>query len=42
MKLDASVRALLSFRFRNLKGCKVGIIDGKGLLITPLRWGLVP
>jgi hypothetical protein len=33
---------MLRLYFRNLRGCNVGITDGKYLGIMPLRWGQVP
>jgi hypothetical protein len=37
MKIGIGVQAALRFCLRNLRGCNVGITDGKDLLITPLR-----
>jgi hypothetical protein len=37
MEIDTSVQAILRFCLRNLRGCNVGITDGRVLLITPLR-----
>jgi hypothetical protein len=31
MKIDAGFQAILRFRFRNLRGCNVGISDGRDL-----------
>jgi hypothetical protein len=31
MKIDAGVQAILRFSLRNLRGCNVGITDGKDL-----------
>jgi hypothetical protein len=39
MKIDAGVQAILRFCLRNLRGCNVGITDGRDLLFTSLRWG---
>jgi hypothetical protein len=38
-KTDAGVQAILRFSLRNLRGCNVGITDGRDLLIKPLKWG---
>jgi hypothetical protein len=38
MKIATGVQAILRFRLRNLKGCNVGITDGRDFLIRPLRW----
>jgi hypothetical protein len=42
VKDDADVQVILRFFLRNLRGCNVGIADGRDLLIMPLRWGQVP
>jgi hypothetical protein len=31
MKIDAGIQAILRFSFRNLRGCNVGITDGRDL-----------
>jgi hypothetical protein len=31
MKIGTGVQAILRFSFRNLRGCNVGITDGRGL-----------
>jgi hypothetical protein len=31
MKIVVCVQAILKFRLRNMRGCNVGIIDGRGL-----------
>jgi hypothetical protein len=41
MKIGRGVQAILRFFFRNLRGCNVGITDGRDILITPLRWAQV-
>jgi hypothetical protein len=41
-KTGTCVQAMLRFFLRNLKGCDVGIADGRDILITPLRWPQVP
>jgi hypothetical protein len=38
MKIATGVRAVLRVRLRNLKGCNVGITDGRDLRSAPLRW----
>jgi hypothetical protein len=42
MKIDTVVQEILRFCFRNLRGCKVGIIGWRDLRMTPLRWDEVP
>jgi hypothetical protein len=42
MKIRTGVQAILRFCPRNLKGCDVGVIDGRDLLITSLRLAQVP
>jgi hypothetical protein len=41
MKIDAGVQAIIRFCFRNLRGCNVGITDGKESGSASLRWALV-
>jgi hypothetical protein len=41
MKMDTGVQAILRFRLRNLRGCDVGIADGRDLWNAPLRWAQV-
>jgi hypothetical protein len=41
MKIGAGFQTIM-FSIRNLKGCIVGIIDGRFLSVTPLRLGYVP
>jgi hypothetical protein len=38
MKIGTGVQAILRYRLRNLRGCSVGITDGRDFLIKPLRW----
>jgi hypothetical protein len=38
MKISTGVRVILSLCLRNLRGCNVGITDGRDLWFTPLRW----
>jgi hypothetical protein len=38
MKTSGGVQTIAKFCLRNLKGCNVGITDGRDLLIMPLRW----
>jgi hypothetical protein len=33
MKADAGVQAILRFILRNLRGCNVGITDGRGFFL---------
>jgi hypothetical protein len=42
MKIGTGVQAILRFSLRNLRGCNVGITDGRDIRITPLRWAHVP
>jgi hypothetical protein len=42
MKIDTGVQAILRFYVRSLRGCNVGITDGRRFLVTPLRWFQVP
>jgi hypothetical protein len=37
IKIGTSDQAILRFCLRNLRGCSVGITDGRDLLITLLR-----
>jgi hypothetical protein len=39
MKICAGTQAILRFCLRNLRGCDVGITDGKDFWIVLLRWG---
>jgi hypothetical protein len=41
MTITTGVQALLRFYFRNLRGCNVGITDGRDLRSAPLRWAQV-
>jgi hypothetical protein len=41
MKIGTGVQAILRFCLRNLRGCNVGITDGKYLRSMPLRWAQV-
>jgi hypothetical protein len=38
MQIGAGVQATLRFFPRNLRGCNVGIADGRDILVMPLRW----
>jgi hypothetical protein len=38
MKTGTGFQAILRFCLRNMRGCNVGITDGRNILITPLRW----
>jgi hypothetical protein len=38
MKIDTGDQTILSFCFRNFRGCNAGITDGKNLLNAPLKW----
>jgi hypothetical protein len=38
MKICTGVQAILRVCLRNLRGCNVGITDGRDFFITPLRW----
>jgi hypothetical protein len=40
MKISTGVQAILRFSHRNLRGCNVGITDGRDLLITPIGSGI--
>jgi hypothetical protein len=42
MKIGRGVQAILRFCLRSLRGCDVGISDGRDFLIAPLRWDQVP
>jgi hypothetical protein len=42
MKIGTGIQAILRISLRNLRGCDVGITDGRDILITPLRWAQVP
>jgi hypothetical protein len=37
-KIDKGVQAILRFCLRNLRGCNVGITDGRDLRSTAFRW----
>jgi hypothetical protein len=41
-KIGTGIQAILRFCLRNLRGCNVGITDGRDFLITLLRWTQVP
>jgi hypothetical protein len=41
MKIGTGVQEILRFCLRSLRGCNVDIIDGRELLVTPLRWAQV-
>jgi hypothetical protein len=41
MKIGTDVQAMLRFCLRNLRGCNIGITDGKELQSAPLRPALV-
>jgi hypothetical protein len=38
MMIDTGVQAILRFRLIKLRGCNIGITDGRDLGISPLRW----
>jgi hypothetical protein len=38
MNIDTGVKVILRFCLRNMRGCDVGITDGRDFLITPLIW----
>jgi hypothetical protein len=38
MKIATGVQAILRGFLRNLRGCNVGITDGRDLRSAPLRW----
>jgi hypothetical protein len=40
--IGTGVQAILSFRLSNLRGCNVGITDGRDLGSMPLGWAQVP
>jgi hypothetical protein len=42
MNIGKGVQAILRFCLSNLRGCNVGIIDGRDLRIMPLRLAQVP
>jgi hypothetical protein len=42
MKIGTGVQVILRFCLRNLRGCNVGITDGRDSSIIPLRWAQVP
>jgi hypothetical protein len=42
MKIGTGVQAILRFCLRYLRGCIVGISDGRGVIITPLRRAQLP
>jgi hypothetical protein len=42
MEIGTDVQAILKFGLRNLRYFSVGIIDGRDLPITPLRWAEMP
>jgi hypothetical protein len=41
IKIGTGIQAILRFSLKNLRGCNVGITDGRNLWITPLRWAHV-
>jgi hypothetical protein len=41
MKTGTGVQAILTICLRNLKGCNIGITNGRDLQSTPLRWAQV-
>jgi hypothetical protein len=38
MKVGTGIQAILRFYLSNLRGCNVGITDGRHLQSAPLRW----
>jgi hypothetical protein len=42
MKIGTGVQAILRLFLRNLRGCNIGITEGRNFLITLLRWAQVP
>jgi hypothetical protein len=38
MKIGAGVQAILRFGLRNMRGCNIGITDGRDLRYTSLRF----
>jgi hypothetical protein len=42
MEIGTGVQAILWVFLRNLRGCNVGITEGRGILVMPLRWAQVP
>jgi hypothetical protein len=42
MKIGTGIQAISRFFLRNFRGCNVGITEGRGFLIMPLRWAHVP
>jgi hypothetical protein len=41
MKIGTGVQVILKFCLRILRGCDVGISDGRDLRSTPLRWAQI-
>jgi hypothetical protein len=41
METGTGVQATLQFSLINLRGCNVGITEGRDLRTTPLRWAQV-
>jgi hypothetical protein len=41
VKIGKGVQEILRFGLKNLKGCNVGITDGRDIRIAPLRWAQV-
>jgi hypothetical protein len=41
MKIGTWIQAILRCSVRNLRGCDVGITNGKGSRSVPLRWVIV-
>jgi hypothetical protein len=42
MNIGRGIQAILRLCLRNLRGCNVGITDGRDLSITLLRWAQMP
>jgi hypothetical protein len=42
IKIGRGIQVIMTFYLSNTNGCNVGITDGKGLPIAPLRWAQVP
>jgi hypothetical protein len=41
MKFGKGVKGILKFNLCNLKGCNIGITDGRDLQSAPLTWAQV-
>jgi hypothetical protein len=41
MNIGTDVQAILRLYLRNLRGCNFGIMDGRDLSCTPLKWAQV-